>query len=254
MPCTHKNIIFLLAFVLFIFMLNEGQGSPDYNFPITVIIPNGLKVHFGDYWISTSGTSIYIHTWFVSDWLTYTVDTSGIQEIYNGSKPSMVFVDEVRKEENDLWSYSSGIVTVTGALSIVSLCWAKEISGTDTDGIEEISSNLVLFIVTVAGDPAVNCRIRIYALPDDYYRGCLITDERGEARTYLGFGEYRYEAEFEGMTKQGSFLHYGYQEIPVNFEKVRFKIRFDLFKIIALMVIGLIAIYAIGKIKIINRR
>jgi len=100
--------------------------AATYHLPPNTTIRNGQKVHFGDYWISTTGTDIHIMVWFVDDWMNYTVDSSGSQQICNGSKPTSVFLDGVNKTEGDGWSYYGGTITaVTGATSNVAIYWGS---------------------------------------------------------------------------------------------------------------------------------
>lgn len=79
--CKHKKLYILTVFLLF--FLPYQVCAVDWKFPddITPVIPDGMTWHLGDYSIGTSGTDIQIVTWFVSDWVTYTVDSSGTQEI-----------------------------------------------------------------------------------------------------------------------------------------------------------------------------
>jgi hypothetical protein len=66
----------------------------------------------------------------VNDWLNYTVDSGGTQQISNGSKPTAVFLDGVFKTEGDGWSYSETTVTVDGATTLASLYWGTTTSYT----------------------------------------------------------------------------------------------------------------------------
>jgi hypothetical protein len=82
-----------------------------------------MKVHFGDYWISTSGTDILITAWFENGWTNCTVYASGTQQIYNGSKPEFVWINGILRDEGSGWTYTSGIVIITSATSSFSLYW-----------------------------------------------------------------------------------------------------------------------------------
>lgn len=100
------------------------QAPVIYHLPIDTNIPLGRKVHFGNYWIeATSGTKIKITVWFESGWTKYDVNGAGTQNIYNGTKPTHVYIDTVEKAEGDGWSYTDGIVTVTDATSSTYLQW-----------------------------------------------------------------------------------------------------------------------------------
>jgi len=101
-----------------------AQATPTYHLPKDTIIRKGLKVHFGDYWIyAVSGTNIKITAWFENGWTNCTVYASGTQQIYNGSKPNWVWINSILRDEGSGWSYSSGIVTITGATSSFALYW-----------------------------------------------------------------------------------------------------------------------------------
>jgi hypothetical protein len=114
-----------LVFALMALFLVSECHAATYHLPPNTTISNGQKVHFGNYWISTSGTDIHIMVWFVDNWLNYTVDSGGTQQIYNGSKPTSIFLDDVNKTEGDGWSYSGTTVTVTGAATSASLYWGS---------------------------------------------------------------------------------------------------------------------------------
>ena len=87
----------------------------NWHFPVTIDIADGMTYHFGNAWFSTSGASAHITKWFVDNWLNYTVDNVGTQEIYNGSQPHMVVIDGVNRTVGDGWTYGSGIATVSSA-------------------------------------------------------------------------------------------------------------------------------------------
>ena len=82
-----------------------------------------MKVHLGNEWISTSGTPVTINAWFVDNWVNYTTTGSSTQQVYNGSKPKTVYLDGVPKPAGSGWTYSSGIITITGAVASVALSW-----------------------------------------------------------------------------------------------------------------------------------
>ena len=125
----NKILTLILLFTLCLSFLTQTAYSITYHLPKDAIIRNGLNVHFGDYWIyAVSGTDIKITSWFESGWTNYTVYGSGTQQLYNGSKPSSVYLDGANKTEGDGWSYSSGTVTVTGATASASLLWGTSSS------------------------------------------------------------------------------------------------------------------------------
>jgi hypothetical protein len=95
-----------------------------YHLPYSTFIPAGMKVHFGPYWISSSGVGVLITSWFVNGWTNYTVTASGTQQIYHGDQPSTVYINGVNQPLGTGWSYSGGVVTITSAASSASLQWA----------------------------------------------------------------------------------------------------------------------------------
>ena len=58
------------------------------------------------------------------NWTNYTVSGAGTQNIYNGIKPTQVWINGVNMMENTGWTYSAGIVTVGLATSTVSIGFA----------------------------------------------------------------------------------------------------------------------------------
>lgn len=123
--------------------------------PKDTIIRKGLKVHFGSYWIyAVSGTNIKITAWFENGWTNCTVYASGTQQIYNGTKPSSVYINGLYKTEGDGWSYSSGIVTITGATSSESLYWYSDQYPTYSN---------IGYNTTMAGYP---CKFSVYCSDD----------------------------------------------------------------------------------------
>jgi len=103
------------------------QAYASHNFPSgkTVRIRNGLKAHFGDEWISTTGTDVHVSSWFTNNWLNYTVDVAGSQQVYNGSKPTTVLIDGTPKTEGDGWTYTAGIVTLGSPATSAALYWGS---------------------------------------------------------------------------------------------------------------------------------
>jgi len=64
------------------------------------------------------------------NWTNYTVSGAGTQDIYNGTKPNRVFLNGILHSEYSGWTYSAGIITVTGATSSASLYWGPLVSST----------------------------------------------------------------------------------------------------------------------------
>lgn len=115
---TCLALLFLFTFII------QVYGSFTVHFPSQdVVIPDELKVHFGDYWVKPTGCNMRIQAWFEQNWVNYTIDSSGVQEIHNGSCPVWALIDGVNKTEGDGWTYGTGTVTVTGATQGVNIYW-----------------------------------------------------------------------------------------------------------------------------------
>jgi hypothetical protein len=102
---------------------------------------------FESYGLFTSGANMTVTKWFESSWLNYTVTGAGTQKLYpsplQGSKPSTVVLDGVAKTENDGWTFSTGVVTVTGATANASLSWGGGVDNPPVAGAYSVSSTLV---------------------------------------------------------------------------------------------------------------
>jgi hypothetical protein len=121
MQDKHHAEIFLAVFLVLAFV---GQAyAATYRLPHQTRIRNGLKVHFGDCWINTTGTDIHITAWFVNDWMNYTVDGAGTQEIFKGAKPERVYIDGVNTTEGNGWTFNEGTITLTSCTISASLTW-----------------------------------------------------------------------------------------------------------------------------------
>jgi hypothetical protein len=125
MKCKRSLQLCLIVFLALTFLNLAHALTAHLPFPTN--IPSGLKVHFGDYWINASGRTVHITAWFVNNWTNYTVTGSGIQQIYNGTKPSSVYINGVNTSEGAGWTYSSGTVTITTATSSAWLLWGTAI-------------------------------------------------------------------------------------------------------------------------------
>lgn len=132
--CKNKiTLLFLTVFLALTFI--QTATATTYHLPKNTVIRDGLKVHFGDYWIWTSGTNIIISEYFVNGWLNYTCN-AGTQLIHNGTKPSAVYFDGVNQTEGDTWSYTGGTVTLTPSGTDVAITWLGAGNG-NGDGEEE---------------------------------------------------------------------------------------------------------------------
>lgn len=244
-----RRISFCLLSIFWALMLMSEVYAVTYHFPQSMGVKDGLKVHFGSSWISTSGTDIFVDEF--GDWVTYDVDGAGSQQVYKGSEPSSVFIDEVKKSEGDGWSYSdsTNIASVTDATIKASLYFGTVVPpSTSPNGTAGTSTFTVLFRVLVANSPCEGCMIEVFEMPYNYYQGCVHTDEKGHARMNLDYGEYRYNAEYEGMLKNGTFLHADYQVIDVTFEKARFE-GSQVSKLVMALVVVCVAVAVILKIR-----
>jgi len=120
MRCNKLTLLFLIVFLALTFI--QTTLAPDYHLPKNTTIKSGLKVHFGPYWISTTGTPITITTYFIDNWLNYT-SNAGTQQIYNGTKPEKVYFDDVEQTEGTTWSCSGAVVTITPPGTDVAVLW-----------------------------------------------------------------------------------------------------------------------------------
>lgn len=121
----RSSKLFLTFLIVFVFLtLSQAYATPKYHLPKNTVIRDGLKVHFGNYWISTSGTDITITTYFEDNWLNYT-SNAGTQQIHNGTKPSKVYFDDVQQTEGVTWSYADGTITVTPSGTNVGILWGE---------------------------------------------------------------------------------------------------------------------------------
>lgn len=116
--CKHKTLAFL-AILLFSLLISQAYAW-DWEFPegLTVVVPDGMTWHFGDSWVNTTGTPMYITGWRISSWINYTVDGAGTQFIGRSpsNRPNLVYLDGVLKSEGDGWTYTNPL-NITGATS-----------------------------------------------------------------------------------------------------------------------------------------
>jgi len=115
-----KLTLFLTVFLALAFI--QTANAITYHLPKNTVIRNGLKVHFGDDWISTSGTPITVTAYFEANWLNYT-SNAGTQQIHNGTKPTAVYFDGVNQTEGTTWSYAGGTVTTSPSSTNVAIYW-----------------------------------------------------------------------------------------------------------------------------------
>lgn len=84
-----------------------------------------VRWHFNNYWLTTT-MDMSITSWFSNNWFNYTVSGVSTQEIYNGSKPSVVQFDGVNQTEGVTWSYSGGVTTINPTGTDVGVLWGGE--------------------------------------------------------------------------------------------------------------------------------
>lgn len=110
----------------------------------TLYRDTSTRWHFNSYWLTTT-TDMNVTAWFTDNWLNYTVDGAGTQEIHNGTKPMTVYFDDVEQTEGDTWSYADGTVTVTTSATEVAILW-----GIETLNLFGILNPTALIIATFA--------------------------------------------------------------------------------------------------------
>lgn len=143
---AHKVLIYTIL-IMFSFVFIVNAYAVGWHFAIPVNIKDGMKIHFGDSWISTVGTSIKITEWFDDDWLNYTVSNSATQEInHEDAKPNRVYVDGALKDEGNMWTYTARVTTVEGATLNVSLYYAGSPTTYATKGFVLAAIMLLLLI------------------------------------------------------------------------------------------------------------
>jgi len=145
----HHHLLFpLLALVLFTCTFLPSANARSTAFPPArplyltcsnnayIIFPTSInsftvstfyrdslhRWHIGDYWITTTKT-ITITSWFEDNWLEYTCTGTGVQQIYNGSKPHLVYINGINKTEGSGWTYSTynQVIEITTATTSASL-------------------------------------------------------------------------------------------------------------------------------------
>jgi hypothetical protein len=212
--------LFLLLFPLFLLSALPFASAFDVNFPDkTVAIPNGMKVHLGDVWLESIGTIMYVTKYFVDDWLNYTVDSSGTQEIYYTSEPIAAYVDGSHHAKGDGWTYTSNVITVTVATSQVSLNFATATTIENPSIPQTAWPQNVHFKATLNAKPVEGCQIRVYTKTYNEYRMTLMTNAKGEALGTLEPGEYHWTAEYKQLKQSGDFIHIEEETIPIDFSE-----------------------------------
>lgn len=217
MKC-RKSKWLLLSFLALCLTVNAVSALPTVFLPPnkTLAIPDGVKLHLGDYYVQSVGTPIHIQKWFSSNWINYTVDGAGTQTIYYPTTPEAVYIDTVHHGIGDGWTYSSSVISVTVATSAVQIDFNT--GSSYVPSVPQTSSNeLVLFKVTMNGAPLENCQIRISTTSYQDYVGTYMTDETGRATAYLPVGTYDYSASYQEKRVSGTFQHIQEETIELDF-------------------------------------
>jgi len=213
-----KSVWLLLSFLILWLTVNTVSAMPTVFLPPnkTLAIPDGVKLHLGDYYVQSVGTAIHITKWLSSNWINYTVDGAGTQNIYYPSTPEAVYIDTVHHGIGDGWTYSSSIISVTVATSAVQIDF-NTVSTPPIVPPPQTSSNFdVLFKVSMNGKPVLNCQIRISTTTYQEYVGTYMTDELGKATAYLPVGTYDYHATYQQKAVSGTFQHIQEETIEVD--------------------------------------
>ena len=216
--CRKLSSLFLISFSILL-AINAVFAMPTVFLPPnkTLAIPDGVKLHLGDYYVQSVGTPIHLVKWLSSNWINYTVDGAGTQTIYYPTTPETVYIDTVHHGIGDGWTYAASIISVTAATGQVQIDF-NTVSATPTVPGPQTSSNFdVLFKVSKNGKPVENCQITISTTTYQEYVGEYQTDRQGEATFYLAVGTYDYHAKFEGKTLSGTFQHIEEETITIDF-------------------------------------
>lgn len=165
---------------------------PSYVLPLTLSnwYFDGARNWFDNtLWITTT-TTLTIASWFTNSWLNYTQAAGGTQQISNGVKPNKVILDTVLRSEGDGWSYSSGIVTVTGATISSCLCWGTQAVTGHIDQNQRVYYPIKVFVMN-GSTPLSQVEVKIANLNDLVsIKYINKTDTNGVSIFYLEQGAY----------------------------------------------------------------
>lgn len=95
--------------------------------------------YFDNTWITTT-TDLTIDVFHSSNWLNYSVSSSGTQQVYYATKPNTVYIDSIIKGEADGWTWSSGTTTITEATNDVNIYY-----GTVTFTLGEFAADATVY-------------------------------------------------------------------------------------------------------------
>ena len=131
MNCRRLVSVLFLAFFLVIVFVLPSASCSTVQVPsgMTLCVPKNVKLHLGSNYVSSTSTPMRISAWQSNNWVNYTVDNAGTQEVYNSTispiiKPTTVIIDGSVQAEGVGWTYSGGVTTVTMALGSVAIHYA----------------------------------------------------------------------------------------------------------------------------------
>jgi len=124
------SVLFLAFFLAYAFMFPSVSCSTVQVPSGTLLcVPSGVKLHLGSNYVSSTSTPMRISAWQSNNWVNYTVDNAGTQEIFNSTisptiKPTTVIIDGSVQAEGAGWTYVGGVTTVSMALGSVAIHYA----------------------------------------------------------------------------------------------------------------------------------
>jgi hypothetical protein len=187
--------------------------SPEgvFHFPTDINLIGGVTFHFGHEWFSTTSQYATITGWFVNNWVNYTVPGAGTQTIYNGTKPTVVYINGISHVEGDGWSYASGAVTVIAATSSGWLYFGVY------NGPRKTPQDyyLISWVVTLKGTPVSGARVMLYDAAYGWIMGQADTD-KGVAEQSMPLGTYNYTISYQKYKINGTLIHTGDETVAVD--------------------------------------
>jgi hypothetical protein len=175
-----------------------------------------------------------------ANWINYIVAGAGTQNIYNGSKPTIVYINGEKNPEGSGWSYAAGTITITGATSSAWLFWGTEIPGST-------GSSLLLRFLT---ERLKDVYIEVSNFMDGVVLATLTTDRDGIAETYLSVGTYNYTATYNEKEVTGQVVLMGATDVHITFDVYssgfKFKLNLQTVAIIIVFLLGVIAVVSVA--------
>jgi len=189
------------------------------------------------------------------NWTNYTISGAGTQNIYNGSKPSAVYLDGVSHAENDGWTYTTGTVTVTSATANVKLNFgAASVTEEERDGGGGYSSSLIEigFLVLLKNAPVEGAQIMLLDVDTNMTLYTMYSDGTGYASTTLKpqeywlkceYGEYKVLKKLEIVNQPNQIIHVNLDENEVW----QFQLSLSLIGIVVIVLVCVAVVYARSK-------